>query len=250
MKTVGICSIATNGYDKYLIDCIESYSNMRNTEFLTNWYIFSDVADELRGKIANSKEIHFHFFQIKSYGWPEATLLRYQIYADHLESLNDDYLMHLDADMLFTSNFVFPNLDIDSNTMFFVLHPGFANTRLGFRNPLKEIKKLLRLLMIGGHGAWETRKISNAYVPRKLRRVYFCGGIWFGKKMEFSDFVSKQSVSVADDLANNIIAKWHDESHLNRYAAYNKVMILGPQYCYDGKVELSSKKPLVIAVEK
>jgi histo-blood group ABO system transferase len=68
--------------------------------------------------------------------------------------------------------------------------------------------------------------------------------------MEFSDFVSKQSVSVADDLANNIIAKWHDESHLNRYAAYNKVMILGPQYCYDGKVELSSKKPLVIAVEK
>jgi hypothetical protein len=152
--------------------------------------------------------------------------------------------------MLFTSDFVFPNLEIDSNAMFFVLHPGFSNSNLNFRNPLKTVKRLLRFWVTGGYGAWETRKISNAYVPRRLRRAYFCGGIWFGRKMKFSDFISQLRDSVADDLSKNVIAKWHDESHLNRYAAYNEVIILGPQYCYDGKVELSAEKPLVVAVEK
>ena len=39
--------------------------------------------------------------------------------------------------------------------------------------------------------------------------------------------------NIEEDLKRNIIAKWHDESQLNRYIIGKKnIRILPPQYCY------------------
>jgi len=62
--------------------------------------------------------------------------------------------------------------------------------------------------------------------------------------------VTESREAVLDDSARNIVARWHDESHLNRFAALNEVEVLGPQYCFDGKVDLGSDLPYVLAVEK
>ena len=51
------------------------------------------------------------------------------------------------------------------------------------------------------------------------------------------------------DLQNNIIADWHDESHLNRYLIdFPPSAILGTEYCYDDKRGKGS--PKIIAVRK
>jgi hypothetical protein len=248
MKSFGICSIATNGYDQYLVDCIESFVQVENSSYLVNWYIFSDVSEDLKRKLTNFEKVVFHFFQIPSYGWPDATLLRYSIYGEYLDSLDSDFLMHLDADMLFLPSFRFP--EIDSDCMYFVRHPGYASSSWQLNEPIQLLKRIKRYVVTGGDGSWETRKESRAYLNRRRRRTYFCGGIWFGRKKAFSSFVIESGEAVLDDLSRKIVAKWHDESHLNRFAAFNKVEVLGPQYCFDGKVSLGSDLPYVLAVEK
>jgi hypothetical protein len=250
MKSFGICSIATNGYEKYLLDSISSFLNLAEKEYFVNWYIFSDVTESLKNVLKNEKNIVFHFFPINSYGWPEATLLRYQIYAEHIEFMNSDYLMHLDADMLFLPSFTFPDIEDQPDLMHFVLHPGFSSKRWNISRPFELSKRFLRTVVIGGQGSWETRRISKAYTPRGRRKHYFCGGIWFGKKVVFSSFVTHCETLVSADQNSGIIAKWHDESHLNRFAAFNDVCVLGSQYCFDGKIDLGDVAPFVLAVEK
>lgn len=56
--------------------------------------------------------------------------------------------------------------------------------------------------------------------------------------------------NIEEDLKKNIIAKWHDESQLNRYIV-NKpgVRILEPMYCYPCGMEVSYPKK-IYAVSK
>jgi len=52
------------------------------------------------------------------------------------------------------------------------------------------------------------------------------------------------------DLKNNLIAQWHDESHLNRYFIDNcPSKILPPSYCYGEGMRLPFQKKL-IALDK
>jgi hypothetical protein len=53
------------------------------------------------------------------------------------------------------------------------------------------------------------------------------------------------------DGNKNVMAKWHDESHLNAYAVRNKHVIVNPSYCFDSSYkQLSDLKPIVEAVDK
>ena len=56
--------------------------------------------------------------------------------------------------------------------------------------------------------------------------------------------------NIYQDLKNNIIAIWHDESHLNRFYIDNKpTLILSPSYCYPESWNLPYKKRL-LALDK
>ena len=250
MKSFGICSIATNGYEKYLIDCIDSFKKVNSHEYLINWYIFSDVSTNLSQRITRVDGVVFHFFDIPPYGWPDATLMRYHIYHERINDLKSDFLMHLDADMLFLPDFRFPKIEDHPELMHFVKHPGFAKINWNFYRPIETLKIIWRLVIFGGYGSWEKRKKSKAFLPRSMRKSYYCGGIWFGGKRAFGRFIVESKEAVANDLARNLIASWHDESHLNRFAAFNKIRVLGPHYCFDGKVDLGTRLPYVLAVEK
>jgi hypothetical protein len=91
-----------------------------------------------------------------------------------------------------------------------------------------DLKQIISLS--NGIGAWETNKKSLAYTPRKLRKTYVHGAIWFGKRDAFIHMCGILSKRTQLDLERSVIAKWHDESHLNWYVANHKVTVLDNRF--------------------
>ena len=61
----------------------------------------------------------------------------------------------------------------------------------------------------------------------------------------------KKNKYIEIDLNNGLIAKWHDESHLNWWYANFGGHLLNPEYCFDEKSKhLTGLLPRVIAVDK
>jgi hypothetical protein len=57
--------------------------------------------------------------------------------------------------------------------------------------------------------------------------------------------------NVKDDLDNGIIAKWHDESHLNAWAAKNDFRLANSAYCYDSTYQnIKHLESIITAVQK
>jgi hypothetical protein len=84
-------------------------------------------------------------------------------------------------------------------------------------------------------GAFETNKNSTASVNKDDDlSVYFQGCLWGGKVPNIITLIEELDNRINIDLKNNIIAEWHDESHLNKFFIENKndVNILGPQFAY------------------
>ena len=90
-------------------------------------------------------------------------------------------------------------------------HPGFINQR----------------------GSYETNRNSVACVFENEGKYYFAGGFYGGSRKEFIQLLETTCSQIAKDFTKNIIAVWHDESHLNRYFIDNEpTLILSPSYCY------------------
>lgn len=256
--SVGVVTVATNRYLNYWIELVKSADKHLFPEQQLVMHVFTDDVETAQSIAGQLQRTIIVATKIEPYAWPEATLLRYQIFVDHREQLTQDVLMHLDADMLISANVGIGLTPIDwLNGLALVRHPGYrrasGNSKVSFyiKNPIKGIKDIYSIVRFGGIGRWETRQTSQAYVPRSLRKVYVCGGVWFGRSREFLALCDRLAKQTRDDLSSNYIAVWHDESHLNSYAAKNLHTLLGSEYCYAiGFSNLVDLEPLIIAVDK
>jgi hypothetical protein len=56
---------------------------------------------------------------------------------------------------------------------------------------------------------------------------------------------------VGRDSKRGVVARFHDESHLNWYAAHNRCAILESNYCFvENSPNLKDLEPTIVAVEK
>jgi hypothetical protein len=256
--TIGVMSVATNLYLDYWKAMVQSAEIVSRIEDQVTFFVFTDNPSEVRNFSQILSNVKVKAFEIPPYGWPEATLLRYQVFESKMDQMDTDLLMHLDADMLFSNN---PWSRIKKNLVTekvcLVSHPGFwrptgcGRLALYLRHPLLAYKDARITFKQGGLGAWEGDRKSQAFVSRKDRKEYFCGGTWFGKRIAINDLLTKLAKQVSDDIENNYIAKWHDESHLNRWATENKHGIENPELCFDETYpQMRDLKPTIIAVRK
>lgn len=255
---IGILTIATGRYLKYWCEMIASAEeNLNSSGHEICFHVFTE-----RHKEVEELTRDFHSFEIKSheipgYGWPEATLFRYKIIERFKSQFQEDVLMHLDADMLVRADFL---KTIEFNELIggigLVAHPGFwrpkrARGRMYLQNPKMLISDIRRSITYGSLGSWEMRKQSSAYVRRSNRQRYVCGAFWLGMRSDFLSLVANCAERVEYDVAKEQMAVWHDESHLNRWAAENAFTLLTPAYCYDPTYpQLSSLRELIRAVDK
>lgn len=200
MEKIAILTIATGKYKNYLP---ELYSGIRKYFLCDNEkqiFLFSDDA----------KNKYF----LPNLPWPLVTLLRFNYFNQIKEELlKFDLVYYIDADIKindYITKEIYPN-----NHLQIVTAEHYWNFNSSF--------------------LYETNQNSTAYVniydssfiPR------YCQGCFFGASAPtFLKMSHELEKNINVDLKNNIIAKWHDESHLNKYILNNDCKILNREYSY------------------
>jgi hypothetical protein len=116
---------------------------------------------------------------------------------------------------------------------------------------MTNLRNLRRKILYGGLGSWETNRQSQSYVPRSMRKEYYCGALWFAKKQSFSDICMHLSNKTKVDLENGVIAIHNDESHLNSWATFNTHSVLPPSFCFANDYpNLREITPVLLAIDK
>lgn len=256
--SVGVVTVATNRYIDYWFEMALSAERYLFLGHNVVLHVFTDRVAEVKLMALQFSRITINVLEIDQLKWPEATLLRYEIFDLHRDFLQQDVLMHLDADMLVVEN-VGPELQPLNwpGGIALVQHPGYRRptgrqlASLYGHNPRKLVSDVVTTVRLGGIGNWEVDPASRAFVPRSHRKRYSCGGTWMGLREPFLSMIRELAQRVRADLDEGIIAKWHDESHLNWFAAENETGILGSEYCYAaGLPNLVDLRPRILAVDK
>ncbi len=150
--------------------------------------------------------------KIDHQGWPYITLYRFKYMNQMRKQISKfDYSFFVDADMWCVGK-VDPDDLFGNEPLIGVQHPGF----------------------LGKIGAFETdtRSRANIYDDQYDLSQYRQGCFWGGKTLEFLEMISVLERRVDEDLEDEIVAVWHDESHTNKYFLENSSLVrtLHPGY--------------------
>lgn len=211
---VAICFIGTGKYLNFLpkyYENIEKYF-LPNTE--KTFLVFSD------GELNECPDNIIPYYQ-EHLEWPFITLKRFEIInRSKDEILKNDWLVFIDADALVVEQ-IYEEEFFTNKPLFGVHHPcHFLNMTPHDKLP----------------GAFETNSLSKSYfdVYKENPEVYYQGCFWGGKVPEVCEMIETLMERTNQDLENNIVALWHDESHINKYFFENKKLVhtFGPEYAY------------------
>jgi Glycosyltransferase family 6 len=258
IKTLGIISVATNIYLEYWKSQAKSVAKNIGPNLDVTLHIFTDQPEEAEAFGSELENVKIVGHRIPGYRWPEATLYRYRIFNSAKDELTQDVLVYLDADMIVHQPMGESDFSTQSGTgMTLVRHPGYfrpgvlARAALYLSSPKLALGDFYSTLRVGGIGAWDTNPESKAFVPKKLRTQYFCGGTWWGYRDDFLALVEELDNRVTQDELAGVMAKWHDESHINWWGANHAHETKSPSYCYSVSYKWLSGLPMAIqAVDK
>jgi len=220
MSKIGLLCIATNKYLDYAIRMLKSADDHFCTDQDVHYFLFTNGVQQPE----TTRKVSVIPVQHKS--WPAMTLERYSIFANYASLfVNCSHLYYCDADMKFVSSVGSEILEERVAT----IHPGY------FRQ-------------IGSYGLpYEKNKESLAYVPTESYGTYYAGGFNGGTTAEYLRMATILSDRINRDYSKGIIAKWHDESHMNWYFTMHSkpTLQLSPEYCYPEYWSIPFKKRLI-----
>ena len=247
LTSVDVCVHATAGYIKYAKELGESFTSTFFPGAEIRYLVFTDNIDEVQRWILPDR-ITVVGVEITHKPWPISAISRYNDYKNFAHLLTSELVLFTDADMKIIgevpSTFK-PNQW--PNEIALVRHPGFYRkdeiVRKGVSRFLPNKTEAL--------GSWEDRPESQAYVTERRRKHYVCGGVWMATPKAAINLCSVLSSRIDDDDRRDVMAVWHDESHLNWWAANNRHAILSPEYCFVRSYsELDELTPRIEALDK
>lgn len=224
-KTIGILYICTGPYILFWEDFYKSFEKKFLPNIEKKYYVFTDSKD-----IYGLENENVNRYDLSAQPWPLITLLRFSTFLSIEEEIEKcDYLMFSNAnivcDTLITQEEFLPREDLQEE-LFVTTHPGYQG-KSNVRFPYDRNKK------------------SLAYIPWNCGKDYVIGAMFGGTSRSFIKMSKILKKRIEEDLKNNIIAKWHDESHLNRYiVGRNDVRVLSPSYCYPVGMNVSYEKKI------
>jgi hypothetical protein len=239
---IGILTIATGKYIKFLPKLYSSIDKNFLVKNNITCYLFTDDIAAAKYAVPETRLSH-EYFHIKRYGFPGDTLYRYRHFSTLDERLikKPDFLFYSDADMMVVSNVGAEVIPEEKVGLIATAHPGFY---LG-KTPQYPL------------GTPESRPESKAFVdPSRYRPCYVAGGFNGGAYEAFIRMSKEISANIDDDYSRDLIAVWHDESHLNEYVTrpenLQNLKIMTPSYCfaeYNDPQEVGYP-PRIVALDK
>ena len=207
---VAIIFIGTNKY----IDFFPKFYLTIRKYFLSNtpkdFFVFTDMVDDYFLKDKGDIKI----VAVKHQNWPFTTLMRFKMINKIGEFLREySHIIYIDADMYADYPVSEEKFFCHNKPFFGVQHDSYVNKQ----------------------GEYEMDKKSTAAVSQNddLSK-YHVGAFWGGKTDYFLEMIRELEWRVDDDLSRNIIAKWHDESQMNKYFLERRHLVhtLDPSYSY------------------
>jgi hypothetical protein len=241
---ISFVTVATGRYIEFWKSQVESAIKYLNKDLAIEFVLLTDqvtAAELFLREFSNYTNWKLKIGFVEHQSWPFPTLYKFKHILRHADLLDGKNVWHLDADMLFADGEVVQELDryCSTNEMIFVAHPGYFRksgiSKLQFYvlNPDYIIRDLRSYFLEGGIGSWEKSKNSLAYVGRSKRNMYVCGGSWGGRREIFLEFSAVASQRIDKDYTSGQIARFHDESHINWYAANNTCEVISSSYCFE-----------------
>ncbi len=231
MKKIGILYICTGSYKLFWKDFFETSQQFLLPDFEKHYFIFTDDIYFFN----NFNKSNIHLKLIENLPWPLITLFRFRYFLSVKQELSKmDYLFFSNSNMKFVdiirSEDFLPRKEKNEH-IFVVEHPGYIYA--------KTIEK-----------PFERSKKSLAKVPFNSKTPYVIGAMNGGEASAFLEMSELLCTRIENDLKHNIIAQWHDESHLNKYVStHNGIRILSPSFCYPFGIDVPFEKK-IIAVSK
>lgn len=193
---VAILYIATGRYMLFWDEFYKSAHKHFLPNAKKNFIVFSD-----NPQLGSLKNPDVKFFPIERKGFPFDTLLRFEIFLQAEELLKDcDYVFYFNANILFNS----PVLESD-------ILPNESQEGLVCAN-----HPIISRYNKDAY-PYERNPSSLAYIKDGDGYAYVQGALIGGTSDAFIRMSKILAENIRRDLQKNIVAIWHDESHLNRY---------------------------------
>ncbi len=206
-KRIAIAYIATGRY----IDFWDMFYASAEKNFVPgmekHYFVFTD--DTKRTFPKNVTRIYQ-----KQLEWPYIALLRYHLIDEIKNQLRAyDYAFFFNANAVIVSPIGPEILPDRKRQLIAAKHPAY-------------------FLTIPQYLPYEYNPKSKAFIPVEKRKQYFQSGFAGGRTEAYLAMNALLKQRVQDDLDNNLIAVWHDESHYNWFMAHWSPVILEPNYIF------------------
>ncbi|MCD7797832.1 MAG: hypothetical protein LUG84_00265 [Akkermansiaceae bacterium] len=177
--------------------------------------LFTDRPETFQHPALSTRECSVTLVKIRQEPWPFQTLFRYRLFLEHAALWSKaDYVFFINADYVFfqeVSRAILPTPDEGGLVV--------AEHRKSLELDVEEYP-------------YERNPASAAFIPAGKGEHYFAGGFNGGAVPAFLELCRSISKATQEDLEHNIVAVWHDESHLNRYLLGKPVKVLPPEFVW------------------
>ena len=151
--------------------------------------------------------------KIEHRGWPYVTLHRFKYLLDYRDQIkHSDNFYFIDADLWPAAKVEISEISNPDFDLVGVQHPGF----------------------VGRIGTFETntRSLANIFDGKYDLTRYRQGCFWGGKSDKAINMIEELNRRIDVDDRQGVVARWHDESHMNKYFVErnDKVLTLHPGF--------------------
>lgn len=222
---VALLYICTGKYDMFWKDFFLSFEKYFLKNSIVEYFVFTDA----KNIYMENECARIHKIKQKPLEWPYTTLLRFDIFYPIINNLKEfDYVFFMNATMICSQRITEEEFLPIEEDLLVVQHPVYYD---------KKPKEY----------PYDRNKESLAYISENEGKYYVCGGVNGGKAKAFIELIIELRDRTKIDLQNKVIARWHDESHLNRYIIDNpNYKMLSPSFCYPEEFDIPFENKIMV----